>query len=308
MIQTSLNRHIIDPPQSVNPVFARHETFHPRFGWLKKGFDKAKEDPGVFLAEDAPVRLGVGKNMVRSLRYWCQAFKILEGDRPTVFGENLLKDDGWDPFLEDPASLWLLHWNLLKPPCDAAAWHYTFNQFRRVEFSQNDLFLAVSDYGKTLKKNLADSSINKDVSCLLRMYVKQSRNHQVSEDSIDCPFAELGLITRAGDSKYYTFRVNQKRNLPPEIVVAACLEYAEFVGREQRTIALSRLLYDIGSPGMVFKLPESAVCDAIERVARQWKAIGLSEAAGLIQFYFTQNPQELADHLLGMYYNKRRVD
>ncbi|MCT7964099.1 DUF4007 family protein [Laspinema sp. D1] len=68
MIQTSLNRHIIDPPQSVNPVFARHETFHPRFGWLKKGFDKAKEDPGVFLAEDAPVRLGVGKNMVRSIR------------------------------------------------------------------------------------------------------------------------------------------------------------------------------------------------------------------------------------------------
>jgi len=22
-------------------VFARHETFHPRFGWLKKGFDRA---------------------------------------------------------------------------------------------------------------------------------------------------------------------------------------------------------------------------------------------------------------------------
>jgi hypothetical protein len=55
----------------VNPVFARHETFHPRFGWLKKGFDLAKQDPDIFLREDAPVRLGVGKNMVSAIRYWC---------------------------------------------------------------------------------------------------------------------------------------------------------------------------------------------------------------------------------------------
>jgi hypothetical protein len=36
-------------------IFARHETFHPRFGWIKKGFDRAAEDPGIFLREDAPV-------------------------------------------------------------------------------------------------------------------------------------------------------------------------------------------------------------------------------------------------------------
>jgi hypothetical protein len=43
-------------------AFARHETFHPRFGWLKKGYDLALEDAQVFLRDDAPVRLGVGKN------------------------------------------------------------------------------------------------------------------------------------------------------------------------------------------------------------------------------------------------------
>lgn len=41
------------------PVFARHETFHPRFGWLKKGFDKAIENPDVSLSETAPSVLGV---------------------------------------------------------------------------------------------------------------------------------------------------------------------------------------------------------------------------------------------------------
>lgn len=102
-------------------IFARHETFHPRFGWLKKGFDRASHDPEVFLRDDATVRLGIGKNMVRSLRYWEFAFKLLKGDQPTDFGKQLLGNSGWDLYIEDPASLWLLHWKLLEPPCFATA-------------------------------------------------------------------------------------------------------------------------------------------------------------------------------------------
>lgn len=125
---------------AVNLTFARHETFHPRFGWLKKGYDAAKKDREVFLRDDATVILGVGKNMVRSIRYWCRAYKILQDDVPTSFGEKLLGDEGWDPFLEDPASLWLLHWQLLRPTCEATAWYVTFNVFRAVEFESEDLF------------------------------------------------------------------------------------------------------------------------------------------------------------------------
>lgn len=78
MKQISLD--IVNPllATSVSPVFARHETFHPRFGWLKKGFDAALLDSGIFLRDDAPVRLGVGKNMARSIRYWCNAFKVID--------------------------------------------------------------------------------------------------------------------------------------------------------------------------------------------------------------------------------------
>jgi hypothetical protein len=98
----------LNPAYSGNPVFARHETFHPWFGWLKKGFDAATQDPEVFLREDAPVRLGVGKNMVNAIRYWCNTFKVLPDNASSDNGDRLLKDDGWDPFSEDPATLWLL--------------------------------------------------------------------------------------------------------------------------------------------------------------------------------------------------------
>lgn len=290
----------------VNPVFARHETFHPRFGWIKKGFDAALKNPGIFLEEDAPVRLGVGKNMVNSIRYWCNAFKVLEDDSPSEFGKLLLGDNGWDSFLEDPASLWLLHWNLLKPPCNATAWYFAFYIFRQAQFSQDEFFNALCDYRDLLSSRIVESSIKKDVTCILRMYVEQAISKTgVSEDSLDCPFTELGIIHTAGDSRHYTFRVGAKANLPAEIIVAACLEYASWVGREQRTISISRLLYEIGSPGMAFKLTESAICDAIERVERHFNSIALSESAGLIQFSYTSEPEALASDILDKYYKGR---
>ena len=76
MVQTNLELNILE--NQVTPIFARHETFHPRWGWLKKGFEAVSQESTIFLAEDAPVKLGVGKNMVRSLRYWCSAFKIID--------------------------------------------------------------------------------------------------------------------------------------------------------------------------------------------------------------------------------------
>ncbi|MFP4134364.1 MAG: DUF4007 family protein [Halothece sp.] len=282
-------------------TFARHETFHPRFSWLKKGFDAASQSSEIFRQEDAPVRLGVGKNMVRSIRYWCRAFKVLEEDQPTDFGQKLLSEEGWDPFLENPASLWLLHWNLLKPTCEAAAWYYVFNLFRQVEFTADDLIREIQDYTSQLGKRIAESSIKKDVTCLLRMYVEPSDTKKVSEDSIDSPFTSLNLIQRTGDGKHYLFKVGQKLTLPPEVIVASCLEFAATRGT-QKTIAIATLAYEVGSPGLVFKLGESGIYDAIEAVTASSDSLTLSDTAGLIQFSFKDDPLLLANDILDKYF------
>ena len=34
-------------------VFARHETFHPRYGWFRKAYAFVGEDPKIFVSPDA---------------------------------------------------------------------------------------------------------------------------------------------------------------------------------------------------------------------------------------------------------------
>lgn len=296
------NRNTDTSGNSKATVFARHETFHPRFGWLKKGFDHASTDSGIFLREDAPVRLGVGKNMVRSIRYWCSAFKLLKGDQPTEFGQQLLGQEGWDSYLEDPASLWLLHWKLLEPTCYATTWDFVFNQFRPVEFSTEELFKQLCEYRDRIAPRMAESSLRKDISCLLRMYTQQSTNkNSVGEDSLDCPFAELGLIYATSDSKAYAFRMGYKPTLPAAIVIYACLQYTNRVMPGQQRVPLGKLLYDADSPGLVFRLTESALDAAIEAYA-DGTSLGISDAAGKREFFFRREPESLANDILNEYY------
>lgn len=312
IMKSSLNK-----PFKATPVFARHETFHPRFGWLKKGFDKASENNGVFLDEMAPVALGVGKNMVKAIRYWCLAYKVLEdvqekgqGRRlvPTEFGNKLLGNDGWDPYLEDHASLWLLHWNLLKLPILATAWYYTFNVFNKHVFMAEDMQHGLQEYKKREFPNyrITESSLVKDISCILRMYVDQTNQKMLNEDSIDSPFTEIGLIKNYGDTRHFAMNIGPKVGLTPEIIASACLDYAAKIEEGAKTISISRLTYDMGSPGQCFKLTENLIGEAIEFVSSKVDELDLSETAGIVQLSFTEDPLLLCEIILNSYYGKRR--
>src|ERR1017187_670580 len=96
-----------------------HETFPCRYTWLPKAVRGLNDDARLFADEErAMVDLGVGKNMVRSIRFWSLATAIAsvagkgEGHVLTDFGLALFGKRGYDPFLEDRRTLWLIHWNL----------------------------------------------------------------------------------------------------------------------------------------------------------------------------------------------------
>jgi hypothetical protein len=112
-------------------LFSGHDSFQCRHLWLKKGYDYVLSGKS-FNDDDAVIRLGVGKNMVSAIRFWLKAFHIIDNkDKPTEFGKRLFDDiTGYDPFLEDEGSLWLLHYQLVKSGF-ASIYSIIFNEFRK---------------------------------------------------------------------------------------------------------------------------------------------------------------------------------
>ncbi len=297
------------------PVFARHETFHPRYGWFRKAYGTAAEDPRIFDRDDAPVQIGVGKNMVRAIRFWGLAADLItencvRGQRakrlgPAPFGDLLFGDSGWDPWMEDPGTLWLLHWRLLRGPCRLPVWWLAFNEFHPIEFTDDDLEEAVA---AQLEAN-ADwktphrSSVRKDVSALLRTYAPQERTKRTSiDDVLDCPLRELNLIRRAASPSRYRFILGAKPTLPSEVVTAAALEYAAETAAGGRSIAVSRLVHEPGSPGKAFKLIETELLAALEPTARYRRGLRLTSSTGAHVLSWFAPPGALAEGILNDYY------
>jgi hypothetical protein len=241
---------MIEPFLDLEPTFARHETFHPRYGWLRKGVMETAADSAVFHAKDAPTRLGVGKNMVRAIRYWGRAFKVLneskpDGSRlnlstPTDLGSAIFGQDGADPYMEDLGTPWLLHWLLVRPPCAAPVWSLAFNKFAAVEFTEDDLVSFVADVADRSWDGVASASIQKDVACLLRMYARRPKARESIEDQLDCPFRDLGLIESTADDSAFRFTIGRKPSLPDEMAVFAALDFLTFSGATGKTASVTK--------------------------------------------------------------------
>lgn len=316
-----LDTHEASEGTSVTPSFARHETFHPRYGWLKKGFDAACDDPEVFLAPEATTRLGVGKNMVRAIRYWCQAYKVLEERpnpansrlriaEPTRFGRQVLGSDGWDPFMEDRATLWLLHWHLLRSPCSAPSWFALFNRFQGGEFTDETLAHQLRLYCDSNPEwgRVADGSLVKDARCLLRMYASVTSGRDLVEDTIDSPFTELDLVREIrGSRRHYVINMGPKQSLPDEIIAYACLDFSRSQDTSSRLMTLSRLAHAPGSPGRVFQLSESDLGSSLERFAEGKDLIGLTQAAGTRQLVVSEDLTAMPEEILNFFYAREPV-
>lgn len=345
-------------------TFSRHETFHPRYGWLKKGVDLIERNPSAFADADVHMELGVGKNMAHAIRYWCEAFGLIQttqsakGSHPSLLKsgakssalalplpkgstakpggssvryslthtarELIAGAQALDPYLESTATLWWLHYHLIKTQ-KATTWSFAINHFGRSTFTARQLLEDLRRFVELEYPELkvAQSSLTKDVQLFLRMY-SHDEKAPFHEDSIDSPFVELGLIQKRGET--YSFVVGTKPTLPDAIIAAACLDFAATrsavsaaqAAKGAKSISFNELLHADSSPVKAFRLTEHDLYEALERVIsaastpvhergssaaqRVRHHLFISDTAGLKQLSWKADPQQLAHRLLQGYY------
>ncbi|NLH76576.1 MAG: DUF4007 family protein [Acidobacteria bacterium] len=236
--------------------------------------------------DDAMVTLGVGKNMVRSIRFWAEAACIIEpcedGYRLTQFGQSLLLGKGHkaplDPFIEDIKTLWLIHWNLsTNPYFRIFAWDFFVNRWQEPEISASSAIKAMRRIVSGESIRISDTVLDQQYDIFLHSYVPTiGRRTEVREDNLDCPLVELGLLrqiglrqssTRSGPEAIYAFRRERKNEIAPSLFIYCLDQYWRHWHSKERTLALNLVVNAPYSPGQVFKLPEDdlrARCESLQ--------------------------------------------
>jgi hypothetical protein len=291
----------------MNYRFSGHETFPCRYAWLPKAYRSLSDNPRIFSnEEDAIVAMGVGKNMVRAIRFWVQTTGIAApvkdgGYSITNFGEVLLKRDGFDPFLEDRRTLWLIHWKLSTQTDEPLfAWDYLLNKWRHQEISRTAALRAFQQEAKRLERKLSSVTLDQHFDTFLHTYVPtRSRKGEILEDNLDCPLVELELIQRIGERDYgsgrreaiYAFRREPKSDITPELFVFCLNEFWTKRRSTEKKITFRDISVGHGSPGQIFKLPEWDVRERLDRIKDDSHGVfSYHESAALQEVTRTDRP------------------
>lgn len=268
--------------------FRAHDTFFIRKGWLSKGMRVIHEKPDVFIdrTENPMDVLGIGANMVKSLRYWLQAVGIscepTHGRRPQTFTELGERIFMHDRYIEETGTLLLLQYKLASNASDATSWHFFFNDFNMSEFSKEDFVEALLNEIKMQDSDtkVALRSLNDDFNCIVNTYLPRYKSNpgRVSpENNIDCPFGELGLIDIL-DKRKKTYRksIPSASAIDPWVALAVIVDNSN--GRTE--IGLNEILHSENNIGRVFNLDSITMLDVLYRVEKLG-AIKINRTAGL---------------------------
>ena len=287
---------------TIKYTFSGHDSFQCRQLWLKKGYDYIQSKKS-FNDEDAVVKLGVGKNMVSSIRFWLKVFKIIDSkDNPTEFGKRLFDNEiGYDPFLEDDASLWLLHYQLVKNGF-ASIYSIIFNEFRKEKlfFNKETFVNYLRRISETnLDLNFNENTVAKDFIVFVNLYKNDSQSKDV-EDSFSGILSEIELLKTIGKGKdeQYQFENNERDKLPEAVLLFSILDNPSYGD----SIGLNSLEYDNNSPGTIFCLNRSGLTNKISDIVYNNNQITFTDHAGIKELQFKKKPN--AYSILDIYYGK----
>lgn len=260
------------------PRVSGHETFACRFTWLPKAVRLIEERPAALSSdEDAILLLGLGKNMVKSLRFWLDAFDVaspIEGAwRLKPFGAAVLGSRGADPFIERTETQWLLHWSLTaRASAPLSAWRHVFHRRMRADFTRGELIAELRREALRDGQELSDVTLAQHVDALLHTYIPTNAL-AAPEDVLDGPLVDLRLIRSEGRRRgagargeaVFALARTPAARIGPKILDYAIESFWAERRAGERVVSFRDLAYAEGSPGTTFRIAEDELRDHLER-------------------------------------------
>ncbi|MEZ2734427.1 DUF4007 family protein [Aneurinibacillus aneurinilyticus] len=255
--------------------YGQHQSFYLRPHWIAKAIRMLEEDERFFYDSFGFEKIGLGKNMIKSLRFWTMAMNIVQEERSidtkqtvhrlTAFSKILYE---YDRFVRYPETAAILHYHLVSSPTQATTWYWFFNLFGEKAIVVQDLQESlVSWVNQNENKTVSTNSLKRDIDCLIKLYTAGKDESDDPEEVIQSPLHILRLVEQKKGVVY--------KNSPSfeEIGITALL-YTLLVytqAREITTVSVEEIQEAPRLWGKVFNMKRSEIVSALDELTRHVK-------------------------------------
>jgi hypothetical protein len=252
-------------------AYGQHQSFYLRDRWLSKALRYLLEDKRFFYNKDSFEKVGLGKNMLQSLRFWVIATRVVEEkvDKDqkrvhyiTPLGEVIYKFDRFVRFNETAS---ILHYEMTKEKEPATAWYWFFNIFPQQVVSKDELLQSfVYWVNEQETREVSIKSLKRDIECLLKLYTAGHSTFD-PEEVIHSPIHKIGLIEENNNIIYK--KVPGIDDIGITALMYSLLDYKVRKGID--TVSVDEIANEKGLWGKIFNMDRSSVVNALELLANR---------------------------------------
>ena len=275
------------PKKNVRFRFSGHQSFALRLAWIPKAIAEIQKGFDPFADIDHGIEaMGLGKNMVESLRCWLESAQIIhrkaEGEpwSLTKIGELVFDPaTGRDRFLEDHSTSWVIHWLLCTNQNQPLyAWECLFNRWTAPEFCGSEATEAFQREYLRGGKEASAITLKQHWEVFLHSYRPPAAAK--GEDHLDCVLSSLGLIREVGERQnkggrwepLYAFEFRSKPGIPQQLFSFFLQDWWNLKFPAEHTVRLHDLVAGDMSPGRLLKMQEKELMLRLELLCSKVKS------------------------------------
>lgn len=259
--------------------FKKNESFYIRDGWYEKALNAIAENENinVFGKNNGITMLGIGSNMVKGLRYWMQASKIINSSATKTelsdFGKVIFK---FDQYFESTFTWFFIHYNLCINYEECPIFYGAFNSDIK-SFKKQDLIKYLKTIFSIDGYETKEEYVEEDTSVFLKSYINEEKIIN-PEDNYVCPLSSLKLIRKVGD-KIEKIRPSYSS------LSYLLVYYALRKLYHDESFKIEDSFEEIGSPYLIFNLDKNMYLQYLEEMKKNGLII-INKTAGLNTVYF----------------------
>ena len=260
----------------------KHNSFYLRNGWPTKIIDAIPNNPHIFSPANelaAVDSLGVGRVMVKAMRYWAYTTGITYETKDQQGVCHELSELGtcireFDPYCQNTGTLWLLHRNLARDENNATMWEWAFNSFGHREFTKDQFVDSFYAFYQTSGGTNKKAAVEKEFDCFKNTYVTEKRfdlEKIIEEDTIPF-FSPLGLIKYSGKG-VFEMPIMSARDIPEDIALYCILKDNQEYLRDKHQVDIDVLLDGKKQIGRYMSLSYSSLLELLQRLENSSRLI-----------------------------------